>query len=178
MSKFSRRALLGGAAASLPLLHELVPHQKLHHAIEGAEASTGGHGHANGGSPGGANGGAASHGHGGFNGAEVDHRRNGFNPTDILRDFDWGRTRRLPSGRVLREWDLVAADQEIEVAPGVFFPGWTYNGRVPGPTLRCRSGEKLRINFVNASTHPHTIHFHGIHPALMDGMPGTGEGSG
>ena len=39
---------------------------------------------------------------------------------------------------------------------------------------RCarREGERLRITFVNGSAHPHTIHFHGIHPAEMDGVPG------
>ena len=46
---------------------------------------------------------------------------------------------------------------------------------MPGPTLRAREGERLRIRFLNASEHPHTIHFHGIHPAAMDGMPGIGE---
>src|SRR4029079_3643596 len=53
---------------------------------------------------------------------------------------------------------------------------WTYNGRIPGPTLRCREGERLRIAFGNGSSHPHTIHFHGIHPAEMDGVPGIGAG--
>ena len=43
---------------------------------------------------------------------------------------------------------------------------------MPGPTLRAREGERLRIRFVNGSAHPHTIHFHGIHPAAMDGVPG------
>lgn len=109
-------------------------------------------------------------------GTAVDNARNGFDPTAILRDFDWGRTRRLPSGRVLREWEVVATDKEIEVAPGVNFPAWTYNGRIPGPTLRCREGELLRIRFVNGSVHPHTMHFHGIHPAAMDGIPGLGAG--
>jgi FtsP/CotA-like multicopper oxidase with cupredoxin domain len=47
---------------------------------------------------------------------------------------------------------------------------------VPGPTLRCREGERLRITLRNASDHPHTIHFHGIHPAEMDGVPGLGAG--
>ena len=65
---------------------------------------------------------------------------------------------------------------EIEVAPGVRFAAWTYNGRIPGPTLRCREGERLRITFANGSAHPHTIHFHGIHPAEMDGVPGLGAG--
>ena len=116
-------------------------------------------------------------GHAAFRGGPVDHARNGFDPHAILRDFDWGTTRRLASGRVVREWELVALDKEIEVAPGVRFPAWTYNGRVPGPTLRAREGERLRITFVNGSAHPHTIHFHGIHPAEMDGVPGLGDGS-
>jgi FtsP/CotA-like multicopper oxidase with cupredoxin domain len=127
--------------------------------------------------------GAAVHDHGGApqhpgfqSGGQVDHRANGFDPTEMLRDFDWGTTRRLASGRVLREWELHAFDKEIEVAPGIRFPAWTYNGRVPGPSLRCREGERLRIKFGNGSAHPHTIHFHGIHPSAMDGVPGIGPG--
>ena len=92
--------------------------------------------------------------HAAFGTGTVDHSFNGFDPEAMLRDFDWGRTRRLPGGRVLREWDVVAQDREIEVAPGVRYAAWTYNGRVPGPTLRCREGERLRIRFVNASTPP------------------------
>jgi FtsP/CotA-like multicopper oxidase with cupredoxin domain len=119
----------------------------------------------------------AGEGHLGFPpGARVDHRANGFDPGLLIRDFDHGRTRRLASGRVLREWELVAQDKEIEVAPGVKFAAWTYNGRIPGPSLRCREGERLRIKFGNGSDHPHTIHFHGIHPAEMDGVPGVGLG--
>ena len=126
------------------------------------------------------NGHADGHGplqHAGFRrGGRVDHARNGFDPTAIVRDFDEGTTRRLASGRVLREWELVANEKEIEVAPGVAFAAWTYNGRVPGPALRAREGERLRIRFRNATHHPHTIHFHGIHPSDMDGVPGPGAG--
>jgi FtsP/CotA-like multicopper oxidase with cupredoxin domain len=176
--RISRRKLLGGAAAvgaALPVLHEVVPHRGLHHALEGAQASTGaGHG---------ASAAPLSHTHGGGangptfrKGERVDHRANGFHPTEILRDFDWGRARRLAGGRTLREWTLVAEDKEIEVAPGVHYPAWVYNGRVPGPTLRCREGERLRVRFVNGSAHPHTIHFHGLHPAEMDGVPEIGAG--
>ncbi len=72
-------------------------------------------------------------------------------------------------GRV-REYQLVASDREIEVAKGVFYPAWTYNGTVPGPVIRATEGDLLRVEFVNGGTHPHTIHFHGIHPANMDGV--------
>jgi len=172
-TRLSRRKLLG-AAAAVPAaagLHSLVS-RGFGAAPAAAAPSASGDG----------SGGHAGHDafvHAGFApGRTVDHRANGFEPTELLRDFDYGKTRRLASGRLLREWEIVAIDKEIEVAPGVSYEAWTYNGRVPGPTLRAREGEKLRIRLVNASGHPHTIHFHGIHPALMDGMPGIGERQG
>src|SRR5215212_6282378 len=70
-------------------------------------------------------------------------------------------------GRV-REYTLTAVDKEIEIAPRVFFPAWTYNGTVPGPVVRATEDDLLRVRFVNGGSHPHTIHFHGIHPARMD----------
>jgi FtsP/CotA-like multicopper oxidase with cupredoxin domain len=70
----------------------------------------------------------------------------------------------------LREYTLRAIDKEVEIAPGVFFPAWTYNGTVPGPVIRATEDDILRVHFENAGSHPHTIHFHGIHPANMDGV--------
>nr|WP_102143159.1 multicopper oxidase domain-containing protein [Mycobacterium sp. QGD 101] len=109
-------------------------------------------------------------------GATVDHDANGFNPTQVLRDFDYGKVSRLPDGRTLRTWEIASSDEELEVAPGVRFPAWTLNARIPGPTLRCTQGDVLQIQFTNGSRHPHTLHFHGIHPAEMDGVPGIGPG--
>jgi FtsP/CotA-like multicopper oxidase with cupredoxin domain len=88
----------------------------------------------------------------------------------FLSQFDTGKVSTLPSGQTLREYNIVAVDKEVEIAPGVYFPGWTYNGQIPGPTFRCTEGDRLRFNFHNAGTHPHTIHFHGIHPPAMDGF--------
>src|SRR3954452_915180 len=70
----------------------------------------------------------------------------------------------------LREYTLVASDRQIEVAKGVFFSAWTYNGTAPGPVIRATEDDLLRVTLVNAGSHPHTIHFHGIHPANMDGV--------
>ena len=92
-----------------------------------------------------------------------------------MTDWDSGRVSRLPDGRRLREYEIVAVDREIEIAPGLFFPAWTYAGRVPGPTLRATEGDVVRIVFRNQGSHPHTMHFHGIHSARMDGVPGAGE---
>ncbi len=178
-TRISRRKLIGSAAAAgvaLPVLHEVVPHQGVHDSVSGAQAATdNGHGGAQLGHTAGTHGGGAL-GPTFRKGEIVDHDANGFNPTEILRDFDEGKTTRLASGRTLREWTLVAEDKEIEVAPGIHFPAWVYNGRAPGPTLRCREGERLRITFANGSAHPHTIHFHGLHPAAMDGVPSIGAG--
>ena len=106
----------------------------------------------------------------------VDPTSNGFDPLDMLVDWDYGEVSTLPGGQTLREYEFVAVDKEIEIAPGVFFPSWAYNGRIPGPTIRCTEGDRIRIRFTNASSHPHTIHFHGIHPFPMDGVPGSGPG--
>ena len=69
-----------------------------------------------------------------------------------------------------RRYTLVARDEDIEVAQGVTFPAWTYNGTVPGPIIRATEGDILQVDFANAGSHPHTIHFHGIHPSNMDGV--------
>jgi FtsP/CotA-like multicopper oxidase with cupredoxin domain len=74
-----------------------------------------------------------------------------------------------PDGSLLREYHIYAVDREIEIAPGMYFPAWTYNGQVPGPTIRATEGDRVRVTFQNAGTHPHTIHFHGWHPPAMDG---------
>jgi FtsP/CotA-like multicopper oxidase with cupredoxin domain len=158
MRKLSRRKLLGGAAggaAALPVIHGLIPHRGVHEAL-GQEHDPASH---------------RGSAHRGVVG-RVDPSVNGFDPTAILRDFDEGT---VVNG--VRQWDIVAEDKEIEVAPGVKYAAWTYNRRVPGPTLRAREGERLRINFVNGSSHPHTIHFHGIHRAVHDGVPGIGAGN-
>ena len=105
---------------------------------------------------------------------EVDHARNGFDPHEILTAWDTGTPVVDPDGRAAREFTVTAEDKEIEIAPGIFFPAWTYNGRVPGPTIRATKGERLRITFRNNGSHPHGMHFHGIHHARMDGVPGAG----
>ena len=174
MPRLTRRRLLATGVPAIGLagagLHSAIPHKHPWETEAQAADSHAGHNAENGPVA------HADEGHAAFRGGAIDHAANGFDPHAILRDFDWGTTTRTASGRVVREWTLVAEDKEIEVAPGIRFPAWTYNGRIPGPTLRAREGERLRITFVNASRHPHTIHFHGIHPAEMDGVPGLGAG--
>lgn len=91
------------------------------------------------------------------------------NPGEFLTTFDTGKVSKLPDGRTLREYVLVSMDRDIEVFPGVTYPAWTFNKGVPGPTIRCTEGDVIRVHFYNESPRDHTAHFHGIHPARMDG---------
>lgn len=95
---------------------------------------------------------------------------NELTPTQFLTHFDYGQVSALPDGRTLREYQIVAQEQEIEISADTKFQAWTYNGNVPGPTLRATEGDLVRVTFTNRGSHPHSIHFHGIHPAQMDGF--------
>jgi FtsP/CotA-like multicopper oxidase with cupredoxin domain len=49
---------------------------------------------------------------------------------------------------------------------------WAYNGTVPGPELRFKQGERLRIEVENALPVETTVHWHGLRlPNKMDGVP-------
>jgi FtsP/CotA-like multicopper oxidase with cupredoxin domain len=108
---------------------------------------------------------------------DVDTAAMGYDPSAFVTTFHYGdKVSTLPNGQTLREYQIVAVDKEIEIAPGIFFPAWAYQGQVPGPTIRCNEGDRLRLQFVNSSSHPHTMHFHGIHSSFMDGVSGIGRG--
>jgi FtsP/CotA-like multicopper oxidase with cupredoxin domain len=50
---------------------------------------------------------------------------------------------------------------------------WAYNGTVPGPELRVRQGDPLRLVVNNKLGEDTTVHWHGIRlPNAMDGVPG------
>ncbi|MBI3969317.1 MAG: multicopper oxidase domain-containing protein [Chloroflexi bacterium] len=67
---------------------------------------------------------------------------------------------------------LTAREIQWELAPGKLVAAWAYNGQVPGPEIRVRAGERVRIVLANELAEPTTIHWHGIDvPAAMDGVP-------
>jgi manganese oxidase len=92
-------------------------------------------------------------------------------PMKYLREFNYGKVSKLSDGKTLREFTLVASDNLVkEISPGVFYNVWTFNGTVPGPTIRATEGDIVRINFINNGSMPHSLHLHGVHPANMDGV--------
>ncbi len=69
---------------------------------------------------------------------------------------------------------IVAAPTRLELLDGRSLDVWAYNGQVPGPILRVRLGQRLRVEFENRLPQPTTIHWHGVRlPNAMDGVPGV-----
>ena len=93
-----------------------------------------------------------------------------LDPMKYLREFNYGRISTMADGTTLHEFTIIVQDKTLEVSPGVFMDAWTYNGTIPGPTLRATEGDLVRISFMNNGSHTHTMHFHGIHKAEMDGV--------
>ena len=102
---------------------------------------------------------------------------------EYLTYFNCGRVKvdTLPEGKqqVTREFTLVAKEnQSIPIAyNGLKFDNaWTFNGTIPGPTMRVTQGDLVKITVVNSmgNNHSHSLHLHSIHPGDMDGIDGKG----
>jgi manganese oxidase len=91
------------------------------------------------------------------------------NPAKMLRDFEYG-TIKQENGRTIREFRLTAGTSTIQLNNAVSYNIWDLNGRIPGPTLRAKQGDRIRVLFFNQAGHSHSLHFHGVHPSEMDGI--------
>lgn len=73
-----------------------------------------------------------------------------------------------------KEIKLTASVSNQEIAPGKTLPVWTFNNSVPGPQIRVKQGDTVKINLKNQLPEPVTIHWHGVPvPNAMDGIPGV-----
>ena len=69
-------------------------------------------------------------------------------------------------------FDLAAKQTPWEVTPGVTVGAWAYNGMVPGPQIRVREGDRVRVVLRNDLPESTSIHFHGLEvPNNQDGVP-------
>jgi nitrite reductase (NO-forming) len=60
----------------------------------------------------------------------------------------------------IREFRIPVTHRTIEIAPGVEYEGWTFGNTVPGPVIRVREGDLVRVKLVNESPMAHSIDFH------------------
>lgn len=76
----------------------------------------------------------------------------------------------------LRVFKLTADEIAWPITDSVKVHAYAYNGQVPGPMIRVKAGEKIRILFTNNLAEPSTIHWHGVDvPIEMDGVPGISQ---
>jgi FtsP/CotA-like multicopper oxidase with cupredoxin domain len=72
----------------------------------------------------------------------------------------------------VKVYDLTAKVVQWETEPGKFVTGWAYNGVVPGPQIRVREGDRVRVNLKNDLPESTALHFHGLEvPIDQDGVP-------
>lgn len=101
----------------------------------------------------------------------IDPKNIVIDPDKYLREFSYGRVTNSSNGTKIREFTLIASDTLTkEVSPGVLYNVWTFNGTVPGPTIRATEGDTIKITLINNGSKFHSIHTHGIHPSEMDGV--------
>jgi len=90
----------------------------------------------------------------------------------LLHEFSGAYPEQAPRSTGVKRFTIRAAPAEVEVLEGRRLAVWSYNGQVPGPTLRLRHGQTLRVRLVNGLPQPTTIHWHGVRvPNAMDGVP-------
>jgi nitrite reductase (NO-forming) len=85
--------------------------------------------------------------------------------TDIARNpADMPHSPTLPGPDGIVDLNLTAREVIAETAPGVTVNYWTFDGTVPGPMLRVREGDRVRVTLTNdpTSLHPHSIDLHAV----------------
>ncbi|WP_242516139.1 multicopper oxidase family protein [Sorangium cellulosum] len=97
-------------------------------------------------------------------------------PPDLRQPAGWDDALRLPDAEDhdpapdVVEVHLEARVVALEVVPGLMTEVWTYNGMLPGPTIRARRGDRVVVKFENHLPEATTVHWHGLRvPAAMDG---------
>ena len=95
-------------------------------------------------------------------------------PIEYLTHFNCGHVSKDESGRTVRQFTLIVEEnQKIPVSyEGHILDAWTFNGTIPGPTIRVTEGDLVRIRVINSNenSNPHSLHTHSIHYAKNDGV--------
>jgi FtsP/CotA-like multicopper oxidase with cupredoxin domain len=72
----------------------------------------------------------------------------------------------------VKVFDITASKITWEVEPGRSVEAFAYNGQVPGPQIRVREGDRVRVNVTNNLEQSTAMHFHGVElPNDQDGVP-------
>lgn len=76
------------------------------------------------------------------------------------------------AGDKIHEFDIEVTVEKIEILPLEEHHFYTFNKTLPGPVIRVKEGDWVKVNLTNKTHDFHTIHWHGIYvPCEMDGVP-------
>jgi manganese oxidase len=98
-----------------------------------------------------------------------------------LTHFACGHVTTFSNGTTLRQFTLIVDDyhgvgKNVTITKqGLQFPAWTFNGTVPGPTLRMTQGDHVIVDVINSKSSAliHSWHVHSIHSGTVDGVMGN-----
>ena len=72
----------------------------------------------------------------------------------------------------VKVFEITAKELQWETEPGKRVKAWAYNGQVPGPQIRVKEGDRVRVILKNELTESTAVHFHGLElPNDQDGVP-------
>jgi nitrite reductase (NO-forming) len=94
--------------------------------------------------------------------------------TEVSPAFD--ATAPAPSAARIKEFRIPMTHETVEIADGVTYDGWTFGGTVPGPVLRVRQGDTVRITLVNESPMGHSIDLHSARIPMNEAFRTIGPG--
>jgi FtsP/CotA-like multicopper oxidase with cupredoxin domain len=81
------------------------------------------------------------------------------------------------SHRKITEIHLITKETGWEIAPGISNTFLSYNGQIPGPTMRLKEGDLVKVVLHNQLKVPTSIYFHGLTlPHSVNGLPRKDQG--
>ncbi len=103
-------------------------------------------------------------------------------PVEYLTHFNCGHISKDESAKTLRQFTLIVEEnQKIPITyEGHIFEGWTFNGTIPGPTIRVTEGDLVRIRVINSNenTHAHSLYSQPTHYVKNNAFTMTGQPGG
>ncbi len=103
-------------------------------------------------------------------------------PVEYLTHFNCGHVSKDAAGKTVRQFTLIVdEDQKIPITyEGHIFEGWTFNGTIPGPTIRVTEGDLVRIRVINSNdnTNAHSFYAQPINFGKDNAFTKTGQPGG
>ena len=103
-------------------------------------------------------------------------------PVEYLTHFNCGHVSKDGTGKTVRQFTLIVdEDQKVPITyEGHIFEGWTFNGTIPGPTIRVTEGDLVRIRVINSNdnTNAHSFYVQPINFGVDNAFTKSGQPGG